>query len=479
MNKEKDKRIFPKGLLVFALVILTNPVVNIFDYLPDLFGYLIIVFALAYFAPRVPYFEEARVAFRNLAILAGAKIPAYFVMTFVRGQNYSDNDIKALFAFTFSVIEVILLISALTKLLTAIAYLGKRSDAQSLISSFAISKRRKTTPDKLMKLCLFFVVYKGFFTAVPEMLLLTRGVSAEDYGRVFNVARLYPYTILFAVISVFVLGIIVCKRFSKFLEAIYSEGKIYDGADSLNSGDLQLELENKIRIRNLNFSLWLIILATIPLLDVRFDNLSHIDILPDFLFGIFSFIAIIRLTKHLGKDLFPLISASLYSVISLISYVTEVIFLTEYGYGALAMSKIAKSEYITVMIWDSVEFVSLCVLVFALCCLICKFIIAHIGLDVHSANYSRFDAKVHTSMRKRSYAFGVLGILCGVTKTLDVIFRYPAKVIYVATDNGSAAVCSSFAPWFGSVAFLCSVIFIGFTIYLFTKLCEEVELKYS
>lgn len=478
-NTKNDKRIFPRGLLVLALVILTNPVVNIFDYLPDLFGYLIIAFSLTYFADRVPYFEEARVAFRNLAIVGGAKIPAYFIMTFVRGQNYSDNDIKALFAFSFSVIELALLLSAITKLFTALSYLGQRSDAGSLISAFPISKRRSATPYGLMKLCYFFVIYKAVFTALPEMLLLTRGVSAEEYGRVFNFARLYPYVILFSVVSIFVLGIILCKRFSKFLLAIYTEGKIYDGADGLYPGERREGLERKLLSKSLVFSLILFILASVFSFDLRFDNLSQIDILPDFLLGISAIVAIVRLAKIFGKNSFAFICALCFSAISGLSYVMDILFLTEHGYSALAMSKIAKSEYVPLMIVDTAELIAFVLMLISLICLIAKFIENQVGTDVHNKHYSKFDARIHASLRKQTYAWGVIGILCGVTKLLEVIFRYPSKVIYVATESGSATVSSSFAPWFGTVTSFCSILFIGFTVYLFTKLRDEVKLKYS
>ena len=477
-DTKKDKRIFPRGLLVLGLVILTNPIVNIFDYLPDLFGYLIIFLALGYFADRVPYFEEARVAFRNLAIVSGAKIPSYFIMTFARGQNYSDNDVKALFAFTFSVIEVILLVSAIQKLFRALSYLGQRSEAASLISPFSISKKRKTTPEALMKLCYFFVIYKTAFTALPELLLLTRGVSAEDYHRVFNLARLYPYTIIFAVVSVFVLGIIVCKRFSKFLLAIYGEGRIYPAADAIASSDKADRIDSIIMAKRVLFTLGLFSLSSLLMLDPRIEDLSQIDILPDFLFGVLTIFVVIRLSKTVGRDILSLASAILYSTASLISFIVETAFLSEYGYGSLAMSKIARGEFIPVMICDGIKLLAFIFMMIALTRLIARFIAGEVGVRCDSDHYSRSDARLHSQLKARAYLWCGCGCLCITAKLLDTIFRYPSKVIYVTTDLGSAAVATSLVPWFGIVNTVCSFIFIGFTFYLFSRLDDEVKLKY-
>ena len=95
---EEDKRI-NKRLLVFAITLLVNPCVNVFDYLPDFIGYFIIAYSLTYFSKRAPHFEEARTAFFRLACVSAAKVPSFLFMVMIRGQNTIDNDIKSLFTF--------------------------------------------------------------------------------------------------------------------------------------------------------------------------------------------------------------------------------------------------------------------------------------------------------------------------------------------------------------------------------------------
>ena len=475
-----EKKRFPKKLLVLALVILTNPVVNIFDYLPDFFGYLIIFITLGYFADRVPYFEEAKVAFRNLTILGGVKIPAYFVMAYIRSHNYSDNDVKALFAFSFAVFEVVLLISAVRKIFTALSYLGQRSDAASLISPFMISKKgRMATPDGLKIFCHFFVIYKAAFTALPEMLLLTRGVSGEDYGRVFNVARLYPYTILFSIISILVLGIILTKRFSRFFSAIHSEGLIYSAADSLISTEGGNVLDRKLQLKRILTSLYILGASVIFAFDLRFDNLSQIDILPDFLFGVLLVVGVHKINKQTTKSLGALISAAIYTVVSTVSYIIESSFLDKYGYDMLPTSKIAKAAYVPVIASSAARLAALAVAFIFIAILLCRFVSDNIGLDAHDKRYSSYDAAQHKKMHGKIYVFSALGVALGIARLLECIFRYPSKIIYVSTDVGSATIAMGIAPWFGVVSTVCSIIFIAFTLYLFANIKEEVELKYS
>jgi len=466
----------PRWLLVLALVFLTNPVVVIFDYLPDLVGYLIIAGALKFLADRAPYFEEARTGFLRLALVSLAKIPSYVIMTYAKGENVGDRDINSLFAFTFAVIETVLLFSALKNLFEALSYLGQRSDAAALLRPFPISKRGRTlTPEGLQIISYVFVGLKAAATALPEMLLLTRGVSADEYGKVFNVAKLYPYVIILSVVTVFIFGIILTKRFSKYLTAIYSEGRIRAAADGLYEGERRDGLYRKLKVKDIKFSLALFIAASVLTLNISFDNLDRVNLLPDFLFGLLMLYAVHRLSKHTGSGKRAMLFCGVYSAVSLVSYIIHTDFLIRNGYDALATSKIAKAEYIPVMIAGGAELLALIFLFISLSGVLFGFAALYNGLDPHDKSYSRYDAEQARLMKKRIYLWCGIGALGGVCKLLETIFRYPAKIIYIATEEGSAAIAEGIAPWFGVVTLVCCALFIAYTVRLFSLLREEIR----
>ena len=327
---EKNKPI-KRGLLVFAITFLVNPCVNVFDYLPDFVGYFIIAACLTYYARRVPHFEEARTGFFRLACVSIAKIPAYFFMVMIRGQNTIDNDIKSLFTFSLTAIETVLLVGAVKQLFDALSYLGQRGNAVSLIKDFPLSKRsaRTMSPDALRILCYVFAIYKFLATALPEMLLLTKTVDEGSYYLTFNVARLYPYAIILAVVSVFVMGIAVTKRFSKYLLAINNEGLMYSSVDLLFDDLSRESLNKKLKTDKIKTTLTLFLVATFFTADINVDNLFNIDAVPNFIFGILILLASVRLSALVGDTKYITVMAAIYSADALGAYYFQIRFMTE------------------------------------------------------------------------------------------------------------------------------------------------------
>lgn len=469
-----------KGLLVFAITFLANPCVNVFDYLPDFVGYLIIASALTFYAQRVPHFDEARTGFLRLACVSLAKIPSFYFMVLIRGQNTIDNDIKSLFTFSLTAIETIILVGAIKHLFDGFSYLGQRGCASALIKDFPLSKKgkRHSSPEALRVYCYVFAIYKFAATALPEMLLLTKTVDAGSYHKVFNVARLYPYTIILAVVSVFVMGIILTKRFSKFLGAIKAEGLMRESVKDLFDDLAQANLERKLKSQRLRTTLTLFLVAAFLTADINVDNLFGIDAIPNFVFGIFIILASIRLTEFVGNTKPIIISSALYSAVALVAYYFQVSFMTEYGYDMLTL-KIVKSEYLSVILAYVVEFLFYCILFVILRSAIARLALSHTGLDLESPNYSKVDADYHKQIKTEIWLWFGLGILSGAAKLADVILRYFADSTLVAVENDVGVVTTGLIPWFGVVVFATTAAFILYSLYLFGKLKDEVELKYS
>ena len=477
---QKNNKAVRRGLLLLAITFLVNPCVNIFDYLPDFVGYFIIAASLSYYAKRVPHFEEARTGFLRLACVSIAKIPAYFFMVMIRGQNTIDNDIKSLFTFSLTAIETVLLIGAIKQLFDGLSYLGQRGNATALIKDFPLSKngKRKMNPDALRIFCYVFVVYKFAATAFPEMLLLTKTVDAGSYNRVFNVARLYPYVIILAVVSVFILGIILTKRFSKYLSAIKEEGLMYSSVELLFDDLARENLNKKLKIEKIKVTLMLLLVASFFTVDINVDNLFSIDAVPNFIFGILVLLASVRLSALVGETKYITISAAIYSAVSLLGYYFQIKFMTEYGYDLLTTS-IAKDEYMTVIYGSCAEFIIYVVLMVTVSKAVSMIAITHTGLEKDAPNYSRVDAEYHRTLTKETWIWFTTGILAGAAKLADVILRYFADSTLVAVGNDVGVVTTGLIPWFGLVVFGTTALFICYSLYIFGKLKEEVTLKYS
>ena len=129
-GNKKQLRTLKTGWLIFAVVMLFNPNVNLIDILPDFIGFFNLAKFFEKAADCAPYFEEARSAFMKLGYISLAKIPALAIVVIVRSGNVIDNDIIALMALIFAVLELLYLIPVTKSLFDALTYLGERSEAK-------------------------------------------------------------------------------------------------------------------------------------------------------------------------------------------------------------------------------------------------------------------------------------------------------------------------------------------------------------
>lgn len=489
MRVEKNKK--PSiGLLGLAFVFLIIPSVNVFDILPDFFAYFIIAKRLGYAADRAPFFAEARESFRKLGLATLIKLPASLLMVSFRSENYADNDIRALFAITFAVIEIILLINAISNLFTAFYYLGQRGDNTALIRPYDISKKKKFTPESLKLLTYVFAVYRSIFCFAPECLLLTRTVTASEYLRTFNVARLYPYTVVFGIITSLCFGIVWKKRFKKYLLEIEASGGFSRAVDSMIDDNRREELAAEDKVDKICSALSLLTLCSVLTLEMRFDNLSSINLLPPFAFGFLLLFSAMRISSFSSGKLRVIILGSLFTFASVVRYLFEFRFLEKFGYEALTIDPMAKSSYRTLILAFIVEAVIF--VAFAVCCCISlkKFVLYHTGIEPSCDRYSRHDKEYHGVLTTKIYIFIGLSIFTWLAKLTDCILRYFSKNTLVPIENQVSTgglsfsqsdvgiVNESILPWFGIVVTVASVALIIFSFTFFSQLKEDVRMKY-
>ncbi len=478
--------------LGLAFIFLITPNVNVFDILPDFFAFFIIAKKLEYAIDRAPFFQEARDAFKKLGVVTLIKIPASLLMTSFRSKNVGDNDIRALFAITFAAIEIVLLISAINNLFAAFSYLGQRSDNTALISDFKTNKKgtKSMSADGLKVLTFVFVFYKEFMSFVPETLLLTRTVSASEYATTFNVARLYPYTVVFGIITVVWFGIIWQRRFKCYLRAIRDNGGFRSALDSMLDDSKRAELDTKQRVDGMYFALTLLALSSAMTVELRFDNLKGINLLPPFVFAFIMMFASMRLSRFAGNKASTVILGAGFTVATFARYLMEFSFLEKYGYEALTLDSFAKSSYKTLMITFGIETLIFIAFTIVVGKSLINFVMTHTGIEVTSERYSRQDKDYHDYLKRKVYILTGLCILVWLVKLADCILRYFSKNTLVPIEgqvnNGDLSfiqsdvgiVNESVIPWFGVIVLLSSILYIIYAFCFVSQLKEDVEMKY-
>ena len=481
MTSNKQSKSAPLWPIIFAIVCLVNPTVKVVDVLPDFIACFILLKYLAYPAMRAPYFDEARRQISYLALLGIAKIPAYLLISFARSNNVQDYDTGVLVTLVFTVIECTLLIMATGNLFSGIFYLGERTDASSLISSFYINKKKThtMTPESLKTLTTVFIIAKSACCLLPEMLLLSTSVDPGIHQAVVRPMRYYPYTIILAVIVAFVFCIFYAKRAIAFVRTIASEGKFVGAIDSLADELALSDIERREKIKAINLSLTLFCVASLASFDLCFTNFGGANLLPHFVFGIMIIIALVSTRNHTKKCIAAYVVSAMYIVVSAIAYAVTITFIDEYGYSALVKNMEAKSAYLPVIFLAILEFCILASLMILVGVVIMRVIRTHAMADKCSSEYSVTDAKYDRAMRLNVTVMTALGCACGLTKLLDVIFKYFATQQFTATEGVIGSVAMGLIPWFGTVVFVASLIYVGYTCYLLSAVKEDVEMRYT
>lgn len=478
-EKQKNKSI--SGLLVLAFVILINPSVNIIDIFPDFIAYLIIARALGYAANRAPFFAEARSGLYKLSLLSIFKLPMSVLMLNSRANDVGNGDVLALFAFSFAVIELTLISALLKDIFAALFYLGERSDSCPLLLPFKKTKKSEKyiSVEALRTLTFVFFVFKCAAYSLPELLLLTRTVSASQMATAFNFAKLYPYCLILVMIATVWFGVVWARRALSYAGAI-GEGSSFNTAlDSMVADSGREGLESRLRLNRLKGAVTMLTIAAFFAIDVRFDNVFGINLLPDLLFGIALLYALRRLIRETDGEWRGIYAVGIaFTIISTVKYVLESRFLFVHGYEVMLISPEARTDYIVVMALGAIETALIVALLLMMARLLAKFIIAHTGILPDSDKYSRTDLDYHSRLKKKGYALFGLGIILYAVKLTDCVFKLFSRNTLVSVGSGSGLVSTGLVPWFGVVVSLATVAFVGYALYFGSELKEELELKY-
>ena len=461
-------------LLIFSLVLLFNPSVNIVDILPDFIAWFILARLFERAADSAPYFEEARAAFIRLGWLNLLKIPAFLLILFIRSKDTLDNNVYALFSFTFAIFEIILATQATKNIFSALFYLGERADAPSLITPYSVSKKQKrpTPPEALKNLTYLFFILKAVFYAVPDLFLLT---GVNDRGIVVVGSKYYPFVLVFALLIGLIFGVVWLVYAKSYAYKIHTEDKFSDALKSVAADGVSGSVEQKSKLRALLATPTLMLVAAFFSMDLIFENLNNINILPHFIYGIMLIFVWHSFKKHSGLKLLPLVFGVIYCIVALIGYVTSLSFFSKYEYMDLIKNSAARADYNVIMILSVLEFISLVFFLVFIAKSFNSFILENTGISPDSEKYHKIESDFHRSLKIKNYVTLALGILSGLAKCVNVFLNSEVQVLFTEANT----ITASTLPWFGTIVTLTSVAYIAYNFFYMSTLRDEVRMKYQ
>ncbi len=277
------------GLLFFC-----NPVVKLYDILPDTVGALLIFCGLKKWADVDGYFEDAR----RLSLYM---IPVFLIKIALSFTLPASPDNALPYTFIFGVLELILFLPFFSKLFAGFEYTAMRRGVPE------IAERKKDT----LTLCLVFSVVRCVLTFLPETFTFLRqseelSLSAGT-SSVLPASYLYPYAVVLCVTVTLILGIVCAVRLLVFA-GVVKKSDAYRVSLADDYAESRLVYRDRYVNRALSLSFLLLAVSALFLPDVTVDG---VNFLPTFLVPLImgaSFLPFGRVLPERKLPLIPLIS---------------------------------------------------------------------------------------------------------------------------------------------------------------------------
>ena len=481
MKKNKIKKTKYYSLIVFCLVLLFNPNLNVIDIFPDFIAYFILAKLFEKPADSAPYFEEARTGFIRLGFLNLAKIGGLFIIISERSHNSFNNDIIPLVSFVFAVCELILMLMAIRNIFDALFRLGERSDAAALIRPFPTTRRGKyeMPPEMLRSFTYLFAICKCVVYFLPDVFLLTRTNDSPGGTQIITISKYYPIILLISQFIGIIVGILWLSRMLKYIRSIRKEGKFLTVIAEICK-DNETQYEQKSSLRRTKFGFTLLFIASILSFELSFIDLNEINILPHFIYAILLTSALHKITANYDSHSSIIISGGAYTLTAILFYIFQFSFLSKYGYMDLVTSEAARDAYATIKLLSILEFFTLTLLLAFAAVAMHKFILSNTGLSPNSDRYGNMEKSFHKGMLIRSYLLFAFAFLSGAAKCVNVFINGTLEEIkFVDPNVGTMFMLAPAVEWFGLVVVATTIIYAGYSLYFASTLKEELDIKYK
>ena len=472
-------------LLIFSLVFLLNPNINVIDIMPDFIAWLVLARLFEKAADSAPYFEEARAGFIKLAYVNLAKILGLALILLVKSKDTTDNNIFALVSFGFAAVELLFLIPAVNNIFTALFHLGERTDAPALISRGKAEKdgllgdiiSRLISAESVRTLTYVFISIKALASTLPDFFLLTR---ETDKGHVVNFSKAYPIVLLLSFLVALIAGALWFIRVKLYADKVRDEGRFDSALLSMREEDKIGKYEQRVKVRSIFSLLTFISVASIFTVEISFSNFSGINILPHFLYLGLMLVAVFISRKHTSGQKIAYPVGALAVAVSTVSYVLTVSFLSRYSYEDIALIPAAKSAYLVIEILTLLETALTVAFLFLVMRIMNRFVLDNTGMDISSERYSKLEEEFHRSLKIKNLVIFIMGSLASLAKCASVFINSKTQIIFSdPNDVTMGAFAASVAPWFNLVVTGTAVIYIFFTFYYMSGLKDEVKMRYS
>lgn len=300
------------GCIIASLFFLFNPDITIIDVLPDVFGYLLMIFGISQLSEINEKINEAKRCFIKAAVCNTVKLGLIIVL-FGMVTPREMPVTMLLFTFVMNFFDLIYVTSAYLNLFGGIMYLGERLDGDFVLArkryiprtppvnatkkkKLAFLKREQkrkaryekklSNTEKIQRATIFFVIFKAVTPVLPEF------TSLLNYEYSDSLINYYDFIYLFrtvAIILMFVVGVAWLIKAVKYFSRLTKDRIFVSALEEKYTAEV---LPNKVLFMKkfINRAVILFACASFFLFNAYFDEVNIVPgVIAAVLFLIASF----------------------------------------------------------------------------------------------------------------------------------------------------------------------------------------------
>lgn len=451
-RKPKIIRTIP---LYIGFLFLFNPNITVIDLLPDFVGYMLICMGIYRLCDLGGKLTEAYEAFKKMALVDAGKILAV-LWIFGMSVPGERNTSILLWTFIFSIIELIILLPAYTKLFAGLTELGYRYPSDAL---FGMRKKGSRT-DSMRNLTYVFVAAKAVLTFLPELADLSNYSYDETTAGFANIYRYIGIIRFLAIVPVAVLGVVwlICSIY--YFHRITADKRLMTSLEGKYEDEVLTKKGIFVRRGYKTFML-IFTVALVLTVDLRLDD---VNMIPDFLSALLLLIAILTLRKYCGKKVAGIVLLSVGLLfVSVAADILEYKFFDMYYYTAIIKSDEVRRAYVTMSVVSGAKSLISVGVVAAICGMLSGSITEHTGYVLGMEREGE---------REKTMISNLHGELKNGLKLAVVVFA-----LYAVSDICFNIFAPSFA-YIGLINFVFAALAIGVFVKAVAAIGRAIDTKY-
>ena len=384
-----------------------NPCLNIIDFLPDFFGCILLISGLMNWADLCPEIADALQGFSRLRWIYLAKLLMIALVPLV------DETFVLIFTFSFAVIESIYLFPSFSRIFNGFEYFGTRYDGKAIYINY---KNTRT-------ITYIFFAARAILSVLPEL------CSLSDYeysgyvtsGIQIDYAVYKPALLGSGIVITLLCGIMWLINIIPYFIRIFKETEFMTRV--YNQYELEVGSNIGLHFRRALAS----VVALFSAGFIFFINfwVDEINIIPNFIGGIFLAVAVSKLSKYTRADRFALPVCVIFSIVSAVSYGFSIVFSLLYGIESVTRDFESYNFYNVTRVLSAAEYFLMLVTVVFVIRELRRLIDMHLGADPDLTDRRLIDiyASQQRSLDRQFVAGLIIFIVALVLNVVYLLFR--------------------------------------------------------